>query len=80
MGIREEKGMQQPIMYSGPVGVVLEEHSDQTYRVALIIPGATAIADILVKPSGSGSVIEYRRKGWYAKQAQWFEYIEKCAR
>jgi hypothetical protein len=75
--IRAEKGMR---FYEGPVGVALEEHPDQTYHVAITVPGYTAVADILVKPSGSGSLIEYRRKSWNAKQDRWFDYIEKCAR
>jgi hypothetical protein len=59
------------------IPVVLEEYPDQSYHISISTTD-TAIADILVKPSGNGSIVEYRRKGWYAKQERWFADIESC--
>ena len=60
--------------------VNLEEYPDKTYRVTLTIPAHTAIADILVKPSDSGSVVEFRRRGYLHPQSELQEVMERCAK
>ena len=57
--IREEEGARW--YESKTTGTVaLEEYPDQSYRIAITIPPYSAIADLLVKPSGRGSVVDYR--------------------
>ena len=63
--------------------VALEEYPINTYRIPLTYPGVSAIADILVKPMDSGSVVEFRLKDWYLKGTivpQMEEIIERCAK
>ena len=75
--IRAETGgrwLGQPI-----TSIVLEEYPNNVYRVALTFPGYTAVADILVKSTDSGTVVEYRRHHWWAGQTQVLEIIERCA-
>uniref|UniRef100_A0A7V4GA26 Lipoprotein n=1 Tax=Desulfobacca acetoxidans TaxID=60893 RepID=A0A7V4GA26_9BACT len=60
--------------------VALEERPDQTYHIVLTVPQHGGLADILVKPSGSGSVVEYRRSHWWAGEKQFLEIVEQCAR
>ena len=60
--------------------VALEEYPNETYRVAITLPAYTAMADILVKPTNSGSVVEFRKKGWFYLQTQILEIIERSAK
>ncbi len=53
--------------------VAFEELPDQTYHIVLTVHPYKGIADILIKPSGSGSVIEYRREHWWAGEEQFLE-------
>jgi hypothetical protein len=76
--IRAETGGEWP--GQPPTTVVLEEHPNNVYRVALTFPNYTAVADILVKPSDSGAIVEYRRHHWWAGQNQLLEVIERCAK
>lgn len=64
---------------AGPLAVALEEHPNNTYRIALTFPAYTAVADILVKPKDSGAVLEFRRHHWWAGQSEVLEIIERCA-
>ena len=78
--IREQKGVRWYKEKS--LNVSLEEHPDQSYRIAITVP-PSAIADILVKPSRNGVVVEYRKHpavGWNFAEERWFDYIEECAR
>jgi hypothetical protein len=60
--------------------VNLEEYENNTYRVAFTIPSTSAIADILVKPTDSGSAVEFRRRGYLYPQYEMQEVMERCAK
>ena len=60
--------------------VALEERPDQTYHIVLTYPPYGGLADILVKPSGVGSVVEYRRAHWWNGEGQFIEILEQCVR
>lgn len=59
--------------------VSLEERPDKTYRITLTQAGWSSWADILIKPTDSGTVVEFRRKGWFYYQSEVLEIIERCA-
>lgn len=68
--------------HGGPWIVNREEYPNNVYRVVLTAT-MSAIADILVKPTDGGSVVEFRQAygesgdyGWY----QILEFIERCAK
>jgi hypothetical protein len=65
----------QPLYY-----VTLEEHPDNTYHVVLTVPSGAGLEDILVKPSGSGSVIECRRVSGWSGEEHVLEIVEQCVR
>jgi hypothetical protein len=75
--IREDKGASWYEAKGLPV--VLEEYPDQSYRVSISIHDS-AMADILVKPSGNGSIVEYRRVGSHLKQERWLANIYECVK
>ena len=63
--------------------VVLENYPDQSYHISVgSYPGYTALADILVKPSGNGSIVEYRsiRESLTAKEEEMLLLIDGCVR
>jgi hypothetical protein len=63
--------------------VVLENYPDQSYHISVAsYPGYMALADILVKPSGNGSIVEYRsrRESLTAKEEEMVLVIEGCVR
>jgi len=60
--------------------VAFEERPDNTYYIVLTVPPYGGLADILVKPSGVGSVVEYRRAHWWNGEGQFIEILEKCVR
>ncbi len=60
--------------------VALEERPDHNYHIVLTVPPYSGLADILVKPSGSGTVVEYRRAHWWAGEKQFLEVLEECMR
>ena len=60
--------------------IALEEHPDQTYHVVLTVPPVGGLADIVIKPSGSGSLVEYRRGHWWNGEKQFLEIVEQCIR
>ena len=67
--------------FNEPVySVVLEEHPDQTYHVALTAPPTTAIADVHIKPSESGSTVECRTLGAWLFKGHLWEIIERCGK
>lgn len=57
----------------------MEEYPDQIYRVVLSDPiFGSGVGDILIKPSGNGSSIEYRRgHPWYG-EAKFLEIMRQC--
>ena len=65
------------------LSVVLEDYPDQSYHLSVgSYPGYTAFADILVKPSGNGSMVEYRsiRESLTAKEEEMLLLIDGCVR
>ena len=65
--------------YEANLVVNREDYPNHTYRIGLTLPGYTAMADILVKPSDKGSLVEYRRKGWFTGESSALEEIKRCA-
>ena len=66
--------------YISLLTVALEEHPDQSYRIALSNAIEGAIVDILVKPSGSGSKVEVRTKPALMRKGHMLGIIDACAR
>lgn len=75
----------------GGLIVNLEDYPNKTYRVALqqaadrSLPlgiASSALTDILVKPTDSGSVVEVRKWDWSSVtfQSKILEMIERCAK
>jgi hypothetical protein len=63
--------------------VVLEDYPDQSYRILIgSYPGYTAFAELHVKPSRDGSIVEYRsmRESLTGKEEEMLLYIEGCVR
>ncbi len=63
--------------------VVLENYPDQSYHLSIgSYPGYIALADILVKPSGNGSIVEYRsmRESVTATEEEMVLFIEGCVK
>jgi uncharacterized protein YceK len=60
--------------------VVLEEHTDNTYCVVITAPGYVYVVDIIVKPTDGGSVVEFRKQGWWSNKTEMIEIAERCAK
>ena len=63
--------------------VVLENYPDQSYHLSVAsYPGYMALADILVKPSGKGSTVEYRsmRESLTTAEEEMVHFIEGCVK
>ena len=63
--------------------VVMENYPDQSYHLSVAsYPGYMALADILVKPSGNGSIVEYRsvRESVTAAEEEMVLIMEGCVK
>jgi hypothetical protein len=63
--------------------VVMENYPDQSYHLSVAsYPGYMALADILVKPSGNGSIVEYRsmRESLTAAEEEMVLIMEGCVK
>jgi len=59
--------------------VALEEHPNNTYRIAITQYRSNTVSDIFVKPTDSGSVVECRNNYLWAVDSQLeLEAIDRC--
>ena len=60
--------------------VVLEEHPNNTYCIVITMPNHVYVVDIIVKPTDGGSVVEFRKRGWWSNKTEMIEIAERCAK